>query len=341
MKKALAVVLALLAPLAAAAAEWSSRPLSELAVYPEHRALAQAVATNEARLAAEVGGRIEALSPRVGEAVTKGQEVARIDAASYRIALEQARAQAELVENRIRLAEAQLAQARALAGRGYTSADAQRVKETELAVHRSELDAARQSVAAAQLQLRRTVVRAPYAGIVRERLASVGDLAAPGTALLVLSAVGDTEIHARVPAAQVASLKAAGSWRLVAGEASYALQLKRVSPVVDAAGQAQDAVLVAKASVPPGLAGELRWKSRVPHLPSGYVQQREGALGAWVVRQGAPVFVPLPRAEVGRPVAVDWSPDTAVVDAGRFGLGLAGGTRAAGAAAGQGAGSGR
>ena len=92
--------------------------------------------------------------------------------------------------------------------------------------------------------------------------------------------------------------------------------------MVEAAGQARDVVLHGEGVLTPGLAGELRWRSTVAHLPPAYVQQREGKLGAWVVREGAPVFAALPHAQAGRPVAVDWSPHTAVVDEGRFTLGL-------------------
>jgi len=318
----LAVLLCVGLPSMAAAAEWSSRPLSELAVYPEFRAPVHVVAIDEARIAAEVGGRIEALPPRVGQAVAKGAELARIDAASYRIELQRANAQVELIANRVKLAQAQLDQARALAGRRFISADALRIRETELAVLKSELDGARQSVAAARLQLERTTIRAPFAGVVRERIASVGDLAAPGTPLLVLSASANSEIRARVPAAQVEALRAAGQWALVASGATTRLKLLRVSSVVESAGQAQEAVFSSATPLAPGLAGELRWTSRVPHLPAGYLQQRDGVLGTFVERGGGAVFIELPAAQVGRPVAVSWTPDTRIIDDGRFALGL-------------------
>lgn len=323
--------LGFLLPLVAAATEWTARPLAEVAVFPEFRAPASVVSLNESRISAELSGRIEALPARVGQAVAKGAELARLDAAAYRIDADRAAAQVELYANRLRLAEAQLGQSRQLAERGFVSADALKIRQTELAVIKSELAAARQEQAAARLQVARTVIRAPYDGIVRERLASVGDLAAPGTPLVVLSATGEPEVRARVPAAQVAGLKAASGWRLVAGGLDAPLRLLRVSPVVEQAGQAQEAVFAAEAPLPPGLAGELRWTSVVAHLPATYVQQRSGELGAYVARAGKPVFVPLPGAQAGRAVALDWPADTLVIDEGRFAIGLPA-ARGAGAA---------
>ena len=319
--KALLALLCLL-PAALPAAEWTSRPFSEIAVHPEFRAPAEVVAVNEADIAAEVSGRIDYLPARVGERVGKGGELARIDPASYRVELDRARAQVELLANRVKLAEAQLAQTEALAARGFISSDGLRVKRTELAVLQSELAATRQGLEAARLQLSRTVIRAPYAGVVRERLASVGDLAAPGTPLLVFAADDGVEVRARVPAAHIDSMRAAGAWRLVAGARELPLKLLRVSPLVSAAGQVQVAVFAARDGVPPGLAGELRWVSPQPYLPASWVLQRDGASGVWLVRDGRPVFEPLPQAEAGRPVAVKLAPETLLVDEGRHGLDL-------------------
>lgn len=311
-----------LLPSCAIAQDWSARALGEIAIYPEFRAPATVVAVEEARIAAEVGARIVAMPARTGVALARDAELVRLDDAAFRIELDRARAQVALIDSRIGLARAQLDQARALAGRGFISADGLRIRETELGVLQRERDAARAAEAAAELALARTVIRAPFAGVVRERLAAVGDLAAPGTPLLSLAASADAEVHARVPAAQVDGLLAAVPPTLVAGGAEHALRIVRVSSVLDAAGQARDVILAAATALPPGLAGELRWRSRVPHLPPAYLQQREGRLGAWRVRDGEPQFVVLPEAQAGRPAAVDWPADTTVVDEGRFAIGL-------------------
>ena len=57
----LLLALILIWPLALQAAEWTSRPLQELAVFAEFRAPAAVVAADEARLAAEVGARMDAI----------------------------------------------------------------------------------------------------------------------------------------------------------------------------------------------------------------------------------------------------------------------------------------
>ncbi len=314
------LALILIWPLALQAADWTSRPLHEVAVFAEFRAPAAVVAADEAQLAAEVGARIVAMPVRAGEAAARGAELVRLDDASYRLERQRTQAQLRLVERRIALARAQLEQSRALSQRGFISADGLRIRETELEVLIAERDAAQAAHAAAELALARCVIRAPYAGVVRERHAAVGELATPGTALLSFAASANVEVRAQVPAAQIASLQAAAELVLHAGGGAHVLRLRRVSPLLDAAGQVREVVLDPLSPLPPGLGGELRWRSVTPQLPPAFVQQRDGVLGAWVEREGAPVFVVLPQAQAGRAVTVDWSPATRVIDEGRFTL---------------------
>jgi multidrug efflux pump subunit AcrA (membrane-fusion protein) len=318
------LLIACLLPLSAQAADLTTRPLAELVSYPTYRVSATAAPREETRLAFAVGGRIERLPLRVGEAVGRGQVVVALDAREYRIAVARAKAQLALVDNQIALARSQLAQNESLAQARFVSEDALRIKRTELAVRRSERDAARQALAAAELDLDRATLRAPFDAVVRERLASVGDFVAVGAPVLVLAATAEPEIRAAVPAAQVASLEIAGQWALHAAGAAVPLRLLRVSPLVDAAGQTREAVFAPLAPMPVGLAGEVRWRGSQALLPPGYVQQRDGAFGVYVMPGEVPEFRLLPGAQAGRPVPVPagWPAQLPVVDAGRFQIGL-------------------
>ena len=318
----LLVWLLLLAPTLAAAQQWSARPLGELAVYPEQRVNARVEALDQARVAAEIGARIERIEVRVGDIVGTGDVLLRLDDTDYRIAADRARAHVDLLAARLSLAEAQLEQARALARQGFVSADGLRIRETELAVTRSELVAARQALDAARVALARTVVRAPFDGVVRERLASTGDYASPGVPLLVVASIRDTEIHALVPESQVSSLVESTAVEFRVDNATHAVVVSRVMPLVEAAGQTRRVILAGPPELPPGRSGELRWRLAVPHLPADYLVQREGQPGLWLERDGEPFFLVLPEVATGRPVALDLPLDTRVIDEGRHALGL-------------------
>lgn len=311
-----------LLPALATAEPWLARPLSELAFYPEQRVNARVEALDQARVAAEIAGRIERLEVRVGDQVARGEVLLRLDDTDYRIAADRAHTQVELLAARLALAEAQLAQSRSLAARGFVSDEALRIRETELAISRSELAAARQALEAARVALARSTLRAPFDGVVRERLASTGDYATPGTPLLVLASIANTEIHALVPATQVNGLLHGEALHYMIEGVAYPVSVARVVPLVEAAGQTQRVILDGPPTLSPGRAGELRWRLATPHLPADYLLHHQGQAGVWLERHGTPVFVAVPEAAAGRPFAVDLALDTRVIDAGRHALGL-------------------
>ena len=314
--------LLLLLPSLVCAQSWTTRPLAELAIYPEQRASARIEALDEARVAAEIGARIEHIDVRVGDHVATGAVLLRLDTTDARIAAERAAAQVDVLGARAALAAAQLEQTRALAARGFVSPDGLRIRETELAVIQAELTAAHQTLAAAHSALARTVVYAPFDGVVRERLASRGDFAAPGVPLIVLASTRDTEIHARVPEEQIAGLVDSEIITFHAGDEVHAVTVARVLPLVDRAGQTRQVVLSAPPPLPPGRSGELRWRPRQPHLPADFLVQYQGRNGVWLERDGTPYFFTLDRAAGGRPVALDLPEDTRIIDAGRHALGV-------------------
>src|SRR5712672_1935823 len=135
-------------------------------------------------MAPEVAGRIIKLPVADNEFVHKGDVLFEIDPADYRIALEQAQAQAKRDGAALDYArENQNRQAR-LAQEGWATTDV--YQQTTSTLHQSEgvvaLDKA--AIAKAQLDLRRTVIRSPVNGYVTNLLAQLGDYATVGQKLI-------------------------------------------------------------------------------------------------------------------------------------------------------------
>lgn len=304
----------------AAAPAHTVKTLEELASYPQSSVVAQVVAENESRIAAEVSARIEEIPVRVGQPVRKGQVLVRLDQSQYQLAVEQASSQVELLNNRFKLAQLQFEQARSLHQSNFISAQALEQRRTELAVIESELKIARNSVSQARLALKRTTLRAPFAGAVKDRLAGEGELAAPGQPILTLVEHGKNEVRAQVPTRDIASLQKASELTFRQRQESYPAKLVRIAPLVDARAQTREVVLRTEALLIPGSSGELVWSSSTPYLPAAYLQKMGGTLGVWVEEEGKPVFKPIPDAQAGRPVALPWPLSTRIIDDGRYAL---------------------
>jgi len=300
---------------------YTVKTLGQLAIHPQSLAPAQVVPDNESRIAAEVGARIDAIPARVGQAVRKGEVLVQLDARQSRLAVEHAASQVELIGNRLRLAQLQLEQARSLHESKFVSPQLLEQRRTEAAVIDSELKIARTAHQQAKLALDKTTIRAPFAGTVRERLAGEGEMAVPGQPLLTLVEQARNEVRARIPVHQVADLQAARAIAFRQGGEAHPVRLVRLSGVVDPRAQTREAVLRAERPLLSGVAGELAWASTRAYLPAAYVQQRGKQFGVWVEEGGKPVFRPVPAAQAGRPVALDWPAETRIVDGGRFALG--------------------
>lgn len=135
-------------------------------------------------MAPEVAGRIIKLPVADNQFVHKGDDLFEIDPADYRIALEQAEAQAQRDGAALDYARANESRKASLTKEGWASTDV--YQQTTSTLRQSEgivaLDKA--AIAKAQLDLRRTVIHSPVNGYVTNLQARLGDYATIGLRLI-------------------------------------------------------------------------------------------------------------------------------------------------------------
>jgi RND family efflux transporter MFP subunit len=303
----------------AAAQAVVARPLEAVALYPQRDASAQVVALNEARIAAEISGRIEALAVEAGQTIARGALIAQIDCRDYLLARDQAQAALAAADARLALANQQLDQARALQAKGFVSKEALASRETEVSVRRADVLQARAQQNTAEHAVGKCEVRAPFPAIVRARLGQVGELAVPGAPLATLIDTQRIEIAAQVQLRDGASLSRTREIRFEGDGGTRAVALVRISPAIDRQARTVEARLrFAADALPPGAQGRILWRDTRPHLPAELLVRREGRLGVFVVNGGRAHFTPLAGAQEGRPVAADLPPATRVVVKGQL-----------------------
>ena len=297
------------------------KPFSEVAIYPERNASAQAVSLNESRIAAEISGRIEAISVRVGERVARGAVLARIDCRDHELARERANASLVAARARLSLATQQLARASALGAQGFFSKEALAARETQVEVVRAESEQARTQLATAARSVDKCTVRSPFAAIVRERLGQVGELAAPGSPLVALSDAGHVEVSAQVQLADTESLTHARDPRFVGDGGTRGLALRRISPAINArAGSAEARLRFTGEPAAAGAAGSVVWRDSRAHIPAELVVRRKGSLGVFLAERGRARFHALAKAQEGRPAPAELAPQARIVVSGQLAL---------------------
>lgn len=293
--------------------------------FPERDAPAAAVARNESRLGAEIAARIAAIPVEVGQTVPRGAVVVQLDDADAKLAVAQAEAALNSARARLALAESQLARARDLQKQQFISPEALSQRETETAVVRAEVANAEAALRVAQRTLEKTVVRAPFAGVVMARPGQVGEIAQPGAPLVVLKDAAPPEVASPIPADLADGLGPKVAFEFAAPNARYPLRLLRISPAVQTATRTREARLAFVRDAPPaGTEGRLHWRDPRPHLPAELIVQRgrngEPVFGVFVVEGGRAKFVPIAQAQAGRPAPSPLPPTALVVVSGQSAL---------------------
>jgi membrane fusion protein (multidrug efflux system) len=195
-------------------------------------------AERTAALRAELGAQVTEVLAEQGMPVVAGQLLVRLDAAGIRDQYRSAESGRKAAETAAELAHGDLVRDQRLLEAG---ALAQRQLE---ASRRSALQAdaaladARARFATAELNLRRTEIRAPFAGIVATRTVRVGDNVQMGTPIATVIDPKSLRLEAQVPVDQLSVLKVGTTVLFTVsgyeGKQFHGL-VARVSPAVDPA----------------------------------------------------------------------------------------------------------
>lgn len=144
-------------------------------------------------LEAKVVGRIVSLTAGSGQEIKAGQTLLKIDAPEI-----QARADQAL--SALKLAEQENQRTQNLFAR-------QAATRAELDVATAQLNQARAAAAEANVTLGYLSIVAPFDGVVSRKLVDVGDLAAPGKALIEIEQPGGKRFEAAIPETLIGQIK--------------------------------------------------------------------------------------------------------------------------------------
>ena len=208
---------------AATAEEWSDGIAISAGVQPFQRATPSTV----------LMGRVDRILRKEGERVRKGEVLARIDSRD--------------VSARVAQAEAAVAAARAMEQNAKLMKERMERLQARNAATQKDLDdatagyeaaganlrAAEEGVKAAQSYLAYSEIKAPFAGVVAERMIEVGDMAAPGRPLFVIEDTSMVKIEGQVPESAAADLALGDHVEVEIGGESFDAELTELLPAAD------------------------------------------------------------------------------------------------------------
>ena len=170
----------------------------------------------QSSLTAEVSGRILKISPTfyAGGFFNEGDILLEIDSSNYKSAV--ARAEFELAQAKLRLAQEE-ANSRQARKEWESLSDEEPtplvLRQPQLQSEQANVAWAEQALAKAKLDLSRTMIRAPYAGMVREKRVDLGQYVTIGTQLGAIFSIDIAEVRLPLSLNQLAYLDLPETYR--------------------------------------------------------------------------------------------------------------------------------
>ncbi len=219
-------------------------------------------AMNSAVVKARVAGELQGLTLREGDTVRAGQVVARVDPSEYQARVRQAQQQADSAKAQIDIAQRQFDNNKALVDQGFISRTALDASAANLSAAQATHNAALAAVDVARKALDDTVLRAPIAGTVSQRLTQPGERVGIDAKVIEIVDLNRLELEAALSPAdslsvkvgQIAALDVEGARdRPGAAGASVAARVVRINPSAQAGSRSVLVYLALDAATSAGL----------------------------------------------------------------------------------------
>jgi membrane fusion protein (multidrug efflux system) len=235
----------------------------------------------KADVRAEISAVVLQVLKESGDVVKRGDVLVKLDETAIRDSLTSAEEAARASAQALDQAERQLTRMKTLRASGMTSVQAMDDSEVRRNNAASDLSAAKTRAAQARQQLGRTIVRAPFDGVVTDRKVSAGDTASIGKELLKVIDPSSMRFEGRVSADRISAVKPGQpvSFR-VNGYQNQEFRgvVKRVDPSAnDVTRQVEVLVSFAPGSVQPKVSG-LYGEGRIEAESTAALMLPEGAL---------------------------------------------------------------
>jgi len=223
-----------------------SRDLQPSAGTPILTASGYVVARRKAVVSAKIQGRLSELRVEEGSVVREGETLARLESTDYEASVARARAAVQRAEADLGEYRRQLRLSEDLAKQRIVSEDQREAAASRVRIAEAQLAQAAADLAFSEAQLQNTVIRAPFGGVVVKKMAEVGESVAPippgvnistsSGAIVALADLATLEVEADVAEANVAKV-ASGQPAEVTVEAipdrRYKAVLRQVIPTAD------------------------------------------------------------------------------------------------------------
>ena len=187
--------------------------------YPQYQSFDATVeAVRRATVSSETSGRVSEINFDVGDFVEKGSVLVRITAAATRARLSGVEANVSEMQAQYDVALSEFNRIKGVYDRQLVSKSVYDKAEAELKAATERLSAARAKVKEVLEQLKFTVIKAPYSGIVAERHIELGEMVKVGQPLMTGFSQNELRIVTHIPQSVAETIREAKSARILVND---------------------------------------------------------------------------------------------------------------------------
>ncbi len=186
-------------------------------------------ASKQATLSAEVSGRIEKVNFDVDDYVRKGEIILTIRDNEYRAGLQKAEASLAEASAGLQDAKQEFRRRQKLRDQKLISQENFDRAKANLKTAEARVESAQAVVSEAQEQLDRTILRAPYSGVVVERFVEPGESTQVGQKIMSGYAQGQLRVKANVPQSLIAAVRERRTARVLLLESDTSINASQIT----------------------------------------------------------------------------------------------------------------
>lgn len=179
------------------------------------------------------GGQISRIAVDIGDLIAEGQTLARLDTRNLQANLAAAQASIAEAEANYKLAAATVSRQNTLFEKGHVSPQRVDEAQAQAMAAAARIEAAKAQADTIRVAIDLSVIRAPFAGMITNRMVDEGAIAVPGAPILELVEALQLEARIGLPASAASRLEIGRTYELVSDRGDVEASLRAMTGVID------------------------------------------------------------------------------------------------------------
>ena len=209
------------------------------------------ISKNDARLAAEVEGRLTWIAD-IGTVLKKNEVIARLDDTFLHQQRSEELATIQSEKAKLELYNKEVKRYQKLVKQNNIAENQLDQAISDQSVARNNIDAARARLAQIDERIARSVLRAPFSGVISERFAQIGEWSQGGTTLVRLVDTTNLEVQVRVPQSIFTLIQIGDTLVVHYEDEPIKAGVKTIVPVGSSSSRLFELRLLPSKALPPG-----------------------------------------------------------------------------------------